>query len=71
MIEREEMNYDDFTLRDVNRDELSGSLAPFTLVVVTLFLSGTGGEKLYRDFTIQVCRISYYPAIIPHKEERK
>ncbi len=42
MIEREEMNYDDFTLRDVNRDELSGSLAPFTLVVVTLFLSGTG-----------------------------
>ena len=42
MLDREEMNYDDFTLRDVNKDELSGSLAPFTLLVIVLFLTASG-----------------------------
>lgn len=52
-------------------DILKSAWAAAELQIRRLFLSGTGGEKLYRDFTIQVCRISYYPAIIPHKEERK
>lgn len=41
-MENYEKNYDDFTLRDINEEELSGSLSPFTFLCITIALAMFG-----------------------------
>lgn len=38
MIEKYENDYDDFTLREIDPDQLSGSLSPFTFICITFIL---------------------------------
>ena len=38
MIEKFENDYDDFTLREIDPEELSGSLSPFTFICITFIL---------------------------------
>ncbi len=41
-MENYEKNYDDFTLRDINEEELSGSLSPFTFLCISIALAMFG-----------------------------
>lgn len=62
-MERYETNYDDFTLRDVNLDEQSGSLSPFTFLCITLILSMMGLLFAYSasyDYAIRMGQAHYY-----------
>ena len=38
MLEKYENDYDDFTLREIDPEELSGSLSPFTFICITFIL---------------------------------
>ena len=47
MIEKYENDYDDFTLREIDPDELSGSLSPFTFICITFILMLMGLVMAY------------------------